>query len=202
MYYLYVIRHGETEWNTEKRFQGRADSELTEKGVKDAQLLNERLLEVEFNRIISSPNNRTMKTAMLVKGDKAVPIETDERLLEMHLGEWQGLRDDEIKKQYPEKYHSYWNEPDSYESIGGENFFDVKNRIANFLLDLEKTKPTGNVLVVTHGVVIKALYLLCKNEAMDQLWNPPFIHGTSLTIIRVQDSIMELCLEACIEHCS
>jgi len=202
LYYLYVIRHGETEWNTEKRFQGRLDSELTEKGKTDALHLRERLLEIDFQRIISSPSNRTMKTAMLVKGEKATPLETDERLMEIHLGEWQGLREEEIKGNYPKKYHSYYNDPASYGSLGGESFFDVNNRLTNFLLDLENTKPTGNVLVITHGVVIKALYLLCRNEGVENIWKPPFIHGTSLTIIRVHDGVMELCLEACTKHCS
>lgn len=202
MYHLYVIRHGETEWNTENRFQGRLDSNLTAKGEKDAQLLGERLKEVDFQKIISSPSNRTMKTARFVKGEKNLPIETDERLLEMDLGEWQGLKEEEIKKQDPERFEAFWNNPTLYESIDGENFSDVKKRVAEFLLDLDKTKPTGNVLVVTHGVVVKALYLLCKNESVEHLWNPPFIHGTSLTIIRVENSKFTLQTEACTKHCS
>ncbi|WP_409975392.1 histidine phosphatase family protein [Bacillus sp. Bva_UNVM-123] len=122
--------------------------------------------------------------------------------MEIDLGEWQGLREEEIKSRNPEEFHAYWNEPSSFESIGGESFMDVKRRISEFLLELEQTKPTGNILVVTHGVVIKALYLLCRNESIEHIWKPPFIHGTSLTIIRVEAGIMELCLEACTNHCS
>ncbi|WP_409975391.1 histidine phosphatase family protein [Bacillus sp. Bva_UNVM-123] len=76
MYHLYVIRHGETEWNTEKRFQGRLDSDLTDKGKTDAKELSERLKEIEFERIISSPSKRTMETAKFVKGEKTTNVET------------------------------------------------------------------------------------------------------------------------------
>ena len=202
MYQLYVIRHGETEWNTEKRLQGRLDSNLTAKGEKDAKLLGDRLKEVEFQKIISSPSNRTMKTARLVSGERKVPIETDERLMEIDLGEWQGLKEEEIKKRDPERFEAFWHNPALYESIDGESFSDVKERFSEFLLDLDKTKPTGNVLVVTHGVVIKALYLLCRNEPVEQLWDPPFIHGTSLTIIAVENGELKLHTEACTKHCS
>ncbi len=202
LYHLYVIRHGETEWNTEKRLQGRLDSNLTAKGETDAQLLGERLKEIDFQRIISSPSNRTIKTARLVRGERKVSIETDERLMEIDLGEWQGLKEDEIKSRYPEKAEAFWHIPSSYESVDGESFFDVKKRVAAFLEDLDKTKPTGNVLVVTHGIVIKALYLLCRNESVENLWKPPFIHGTSLTIIHVENGELKLHTEACTAHCS
>ncbi|MBS4192539.1 histidine phosphatase family protein [Bacillus sp. FJAT-49705] len=197
---LYFIRHGETEWNVQKRMQGRLDSALTEKGENDARLLGERLSGTVFERIISSPSDRTIKTANLVNQDGTTLIETDRRLMEIDMGDWQGLREDEIEKLYLGQFHAFWNDPAAYKSVGGESFFDVKKRISEFLADLERTVPTGNVLVVTHGVVIKVLYLLCRNAPIEELWNPPFIHGTSLTIIQVQDGKMELLLEGCTEH--
>ncbi|MBY0121182.1 histidine phosphatase family protein [Bacillus sp. S/N-304-OC-R1] len=199
---LYVIRHGETEWNTQKRSQGRLDSALTEKGKEDARLLGERLKETDFQRIISSPSTRTMETAMLVAGNHRTYIETDERLMEIHLGAWQGKVEADIEREYPEQFHAYWNQPESYVGVGGETFLDVKKRIHKFLLELEKTTPNGNVLVVTHGVVIKALYLLCRNAPIEEIWAPPFIHGTCLTVINVQNGKMELLLEGCTAHCS
>ncbi|MEH7123269.1 histidine phosphatase family protein [Bacillus sp. JJ1773] len=198
---LFVIRHGETEWNTQKRMQGRLDSDLTEKGKKDARSLGERLKDTDFVRIISSPSNRTLETAKLVVGERAVAIETDERLMEIHLGDWQGKVEEDIEKEYPDHFHAYWNLPALYESVGGESFSDVKERILEFLLELENATPSGNVLVVTHGVVIKALYLLCRNAPIEEIWNPPFIHGTSLTTIKMQDGKMELILEGCTAHC-
>ncbi|MGM0900757.1 MAG: histidine phosphatase family protein [Bacillota bacterium] len=199
---VYVVRHGETEWNAEKRTQGRLDSKLTEKGKRDADLLGERLKGINFTRIFSSPSKRTMETAKRVKGTRSTPIETDERLYEIDLGAWQGKTEEEIKTQFPEQFHFYWNEPQRFENIHGENFLDVTNRIKDFFNELERKAPTGDVLVITHGVVIKSLYSLCRNAGVEKMWDPPFIHGTSLTIIEIQDGIQKLVLEGCIDHCN
>ncbi|SEM10185.1 probable phosphoglycerate mutase [Mesobacillus persicus] len=199
---VYVVRHGETEWNAEKRTQGRLDSKLTEKGKRDANLLGERLKGVNFTRIFSSPSNRTMETAKRVKGTRSTPIETDERLYEIDLGAWQGKTEEEIKTQYPEQFHFYWNEPQRFENILGENFLDVKKRIEKFFNELERETPTGNLLVITHGVVIKSLYSLCRNADVEKIWDPPFIHGTSLTVIEIHDGVKKIMLEGCISHSS
>ncbi|MBP2242407.1 putative phosphoglycerate mutase [Cytobacillus eiseniae] len=198
---LYFIRHGETEWNTEKRMQGRFDSELTDKGKKDAMRLSERLKDTTFERIISSPSQRAVDTADLVRGKRPIPIETDERLMEIALGAWQGKTEDEIKALFPVQYDLYWHHPSMYENLEGERFIDVMDRVESFLEGLIDSTPSGNVLVVTHGVVLKTLYLICRNTVIDQLWDPPFMHGTSLTIVKFHDGEKELLLEGCMAHC-
>lgn len=198
---VYVARHGETQWNTEMRSQGRLDSALTEKGIKDALSLGDRLKDIDFDRILSSPSGRTVKTAELVKGNRAIQLETDERLMEIDLGVWQGLTQKEIEERDPEAFYAYWNDPSSFRGAKGETFLDVLHRVDEFFADLQKSLSSGNVLVVTHGVVIKALYLLCRKWNIDQIWAPPFIHGTSLTIVRIEEGKMELQLEGCTKHC-
>ncbi|RSD28953.1 histidine phosphatase family protein [Mesobacillus subterraneus] len=202
MLHLYVIRHGETEWNKEKRSQGRLDSALTMKGEEDAILLGERLKDTEFRQIISSPSGRTLDTARLVKGERLIPLITDERLMEIDLGTWQGKTEAEIKSHYPNAFDSYWNQPEAYENEDGETFLQVQQRLLQFLEDLEKKMTEGNVLIVTHGVVIKTLHLLCRNASISQVWDPPYIHGTSLTVLTLSGGKKELKLEACISHWS
>lgn len=200
MIHLYVIRHGETEWNKEKRSQGRLDSSLTEKGKKDARSLGDRLDNTEFCQIISSPSGRTLETARLVKGERMIPLTIDERLMEIDLGAWQGKTEEEVKSLYPEEFDAYWNEPERYKGVGGETFLQVQQRVIEFLKDLEETVTKGNILIVTHGVVMKTLYLLCRNTSLKHLWDPPFIHGTSLTIVSLDVGKKELLLEACVLH--
>ncbi|WLR57273.1 histidine phosphatase family protein [Mesobacillus subterraneus] len=202
MLHLYVIRHGETKWNKEKRSQGRLDSALTHKGIEDARSLGERLKDIEFRQMISSPSSRTLETARLVKNDEQIPLKTDDRLMEIDLGPWQGKTEAEVKELYPEAYDAYWNEPEAYAGEGGETFLKVQSRLMEFLDDLERQGENGNVLIVTHGVVIKTLYLLCRDASINQLWDPPFIYGTSLTILTLRNGKRELQLEACISHCS
>ncbi|WP_226674851.1 histidine phosphatase family protein [Mesobacillus jeotgali] len=202
MIHLYVVRHGETEWNKEKRSQGRLDSALTVKGIDDARSLGERLKDTEFCQIISSPSGRTLETARLIKRERPIPLTTDDRLMEIDLGHWQGKTDSEVKDLYPEAYDAFWNEPEAFAGEGGETFLQVQERLLEFLADLEKKVKEGNVLIVTHGVVLKTLYLICRNASINQLWDPPFVHGTSLTILTSENGKRELQLEACISHYS
>ncbi|MCM3584413.1 histidine phosphatase family protein [Mesobacillus maritimus] len=199
---VYVVRHGETKWNAEKRTQGRLDSELTEKGIRDAKQLGERLRETKFQRVISSPSQRTLQTAKLVNKGRSIPIETDERLYEINLGPWQGKTEEEIKTQYPEQFHAYWNAPALFTNASGESFVDVKERVKDFFLELERNHSSGNILIVTHGVVLKTLYLLCRNAPIDEVWAPPYIHGTSLTVINLENGKQKLLLEGCTKHCN
>ena len=87
---LFLVRHGQTKWNVEKRLQGFLDSDLTELGVFQAEKLGERLSEVEFSKIYVSPRGRTLKTAKLVAGNKENELLTDDRLQEMNFGSLEG----------------------------------------------------------------------------------------------------------------
>ena len=88
---IYLIRHGETPWNTLGRLQGRTDIELNENGIRLAKITGEKLKDVHFDLAIASPLKRAYETAGLVLGDRNIPILTDERIEEISFGEWEGL---------------------------------------------------------------------------------------------------------------
>ena len=111
MLYLYIVRHGETEWNKEGRMQGRLNSNLTPRGKKYAMLLGERLKDTEFAHIISSPSGRTLETVQLIKGNREIPVITDERIMEMNLGSWQGMKQDDLKNLYPNEFEQFLKNP-------------------------------------------------------------------------------------------
>ncbi|MCK6208245.1 histidine phosphatase family protein [Bacillus infantis] len=197
---LYFVRHGETEWNKSGRMQGRLDSNLTEKGLGDAERLREYLREMQFDEIISSPSSRTIQTAEKLAGSSTASIRTDERLMEIHLGQWQGKTGDEIKMLFPEQYGYYWNEPEKFENPEGETFLDVKTRLAGFLQELGASRGTGKILIVTHAVVIKTAVMLANKVTVNEIWEPPFIHGTSLTHMTYRDGELELVLAGDLSH--
>ncbi|MFE8702992.1 histidine phosphatase family protein [Cytobacillus sp. FJAT-54145] len=200
MLYLYVTRHGETEWNVQKRMQGHLDSNLTAEGLLHAELLGKRLASVEFEAVISSPSVRTMQTSEKIIGDRTLPLKKDERLKEIHLATWEGKTHDEIKAMAPNDFDNFWNNPLEFRNDPGESFYDVKSRVETVIKDIEKTYQSGNVLVVSHAVVIKTLLMICKNNTLDTLWDPPFINGTSLSIIKIQNGKMDLILEGDTSH--
>lgn len=197
---LYVTRHGETLWNTEKRLQGWLDSDLTTKGIHNALLLGERLKEVAFQSIYTSPSKRAFETANLIKGDRNEPVIIDENLKEIFLGDGEGKRQEELKAKYPIEYEAFWNTPHLYHATTGESFDQLQERVKQFLNRIITEHTDGNVLIVTHSVFIKVLLAHCKSLPLSQLWALPFIHDTSLTLIEIAESQMNIKLEGCIAH--
>lgn len=201
MLQLYFVRHGETEWNRENRLQGRLDSPLTERGKLQAKLLAERLASETFTAVISSTSGRAVQTAELLIAGRDVPYFTDERLMEIDLGDWQGKTMSEIKESDLSRYDCYYHTPQLFTNDQGEVFDDVKKRVEGVLNDLEERFPSGKLLIVTHGVVVKVLLqLICKNLPVEQLWNPPAIAGTSVTIINSNGGKRELIAQGDIAH--
>ncbi|WP_085991589.1 histidine phosphatase family protein [Oceanobacillus senegalensis] len=200
MLHIYFVRHGETEWNRESRLQGRLDSPLTVKGIQDAKQLGERLKPINFQQIISSPSERAVKTARLLIENRSLPFKTDKRLMEIDLGSWQGKTIKEIRKEDPTTYNQYIHYPHLYDKQDGETIRDVQFRIRCFLKNLEKVYTAGDVLVITHGVVIKVLQSLCKNISLQRVWEPPEIDGTSVTIVQLTNGNKKLLLEGDTSH--
>ncbi|WP_141430636.1 histidine phosphatase family protein [Bacillus sp. 03113] len=197
---LFITRHGETVWNTQKKLQGWKDSDLTEKGIKNALSLGNRLKDIEFQSIYSSPSKRTLMTAKLILGDRKQPILKDDNLREMNLGDWEGLTHDFLQKNDPEDYHAFWNTPHLYIPKSGEGFYQLLERVKDIFRRIVSENDNGNILVVTHTISIKALLSYCKKLPLENLWSPPFIHDTSLTIIEIKDGNIEIILEGDAAH--
>ncbi len=197
---LYITRHGETIWNTEKRLQGWKDSALTENGIENAKLLGERLKDTEFDIIYASPSTRARMTAELIKGDRELIIREEENLREINLGEWEGRTHNDLQEAYPDEYHAFWNTPHLYKTKSGEDFYQLQERVKKMLNRIMEEHEDGNVLLVTHSVFIKALLAHCKNASIEHLWAPPYIHDTSLTIIECDQGNLTIKLEGDISH--
>jgi broad specificity phosphatase PhoE len=165
---IYLLRHGETEWNAERRFQGRLDSPLTGRGVEQAERCGRRLAAVvgKVDAMVASPLGRARQTAEIVHALGAYPaICWDERLAEVSLGCWDGLTDIDIDAGWPgsrdgaSRYDWYFRSPD------GERHDAALARAREWLEGLD-----GTVVAVTHGLVsriARGLYLgLPAEEAL------------------------------------
>lgn len=151
---LYILRHGETFWNLQGKFQGRKDSPLTKKG--QAQAIRQKTLLANIRnlppRIYSSPLGRTVHTARLALGsDKELIL--DNRLQEIDFGEWEGSTREDIRSQINYSFESgIWN----FRSPGGESFEMIFERVQAFLKDLAEP-----AIIVTHGTTSIVLRGLC-----------------------------------------
>lgn len=197
---LYLTRHGETEWNVEKRMQGWQDSPLTEKGKNDAKRLGKRLESIELTAIYTSTSGRAVKTAQLIRGERLIPIYEDEHLREIYLGDWEGKTNEEIMQFDPIAFGQFWNEPHLYSPKRGERFIEVQNRAFTVIEQIIKHHQSGNILIVTHAVVLKSLIARLKNLSLEQLWAPPFMHGTSVTIVQVDNGQFKFIAEGDVSH--
>lgn len=159
MTHIYVTRHGETDWNARSIFRGRADIELNATGQKQAELLADYLKDVEFNAIFCSPLKRALRTAQLITGlHHGIDIETTDDLIDLNYGDWQGVSKDKVKNKYPELYNQWEQEPAQAKIPGGESLGDVRERVSRFINIIVRTYE-GNIMVVSHRVVVKILIL-------------------------------------------
>jgi probable phosphoglycerate mutase len=155
---LLLIRHGETQWNVERRYQGQLDSPLTERGIAQAEAIGRRLAELpEFASapIIASPLGRARRTAEIICANRrSTAFETDDRLREITLGSWDGLFADEIAARSPgllDKHGPYeWY----FHSADGERYDVFEARLASFLHD---ARARSIFVIVAHGVVSRVL---------------------------------------------
>ncbi|WP_068269231.1 histidine phosphatase family protein [Aldersonia kunmingensis] len=156
---LVLLRHGQTEWNADSRMQGQLDTELTELGrtqAKDAALA---LADLPILAIVSSDLQRALDTATALGDVTGLPISTDSRLRETHLGEWQGLVHTEVDERFPGA-RLEWRGDASYAPPGGESRLDVARRalsVVHELLDTEFEADGSVAVLVAHGGVIAAL---------------------------------------------
>lgn len=197
---LFLTRHGQTKWNVEKRFQGSMDSSLTELGIKQAELLSHRLAHEKFDIIYSSHLQRAYKTAEIIKNNRDVKIIKDENLAEMKLGEWEGLKHDDILEKYSKEYELFWNKPHLFEASSGEGYDDLKKRAIASIEKIIKENDGKNVLIVTHTVVIKQIMAYFEERPLEKLWDPPYIHPTSLSLIEIDKNAVEIKMHADISH--
>ncbi|WP_410982278.1 phosphoserine phosphatase 1 [Bacillus cereus] len=184
---LYVTRHGETEWNIAKRMQGRKNSNLTEKGMLQAKQLGERIKDIPLHAIYSSPSGRTMHTAELIKGERSIPIIADEHFYEINMGSWEGQMLADLEAQYPEEVHVFWNEPHRFCSTSGENFYDVHSRVMEGVSLLLEKHSGQNILIVSHAAAAKLLVGHFAGLSVEQVWDDPFMHSASLSVIEFEE---------------
>ena len=180
------MRHGESTWNHEHRIQGHLDPPLSGEGRRQAELVGHRLAGRTFTGFYSSDLLRSFETSTIVAAAIGVEPQPDPSLREIFLGEWEGLRTDEIANRFPAAWASWIDEPDWDLVPGGEGAARFEARVAAGLDQIVARHPHGDVLVVTHGGVIQiALHRIVGKPSRGLF---PFkIQNASLTLIERRD---------------
>jgi len=161
---IILVRHGETEWNVGNIFRGRADVELNQTGIKQAEFLGEYLTDLEVDAIYSSPLKRALKTAEMIAGYHNLDIEITDALIDLDFGEWQGLPREEVQDKYKDLYAQWINSPEQAKMPSGEGLGDVRERAVGLVNDVV-TRYKGTVVLASHRVVNKVL--ICALLGLD-----------------------------------
>ena len=166
---LYVVRHGESVFNTEGRYGGIIDTPLTPKGLEQAKQLAEKLNEIVFEVIITSSLTRARQTAEIIKEIFNIPLVVSDEFRERNLGVYGGLTTEEIMEKYPSLWERnctrQWNDAPT----NGETYQQFDERAVKALLNLEKEYSTQSVLLVTHGYVSRIINRHYKNLLFDEM---------------------------------
>lgn len=188
---LYIMRHGETDWNKERRLQGQADIPLNASGRKIACESSEGMRHLMFDVAYTSPLVRAKETAKLVIGMRNIPLQVDERLKEMSFGPYEGLCCARDNWEIPDKgFENFFFAPDRYQPPeGADSFKTVIDRVSLFIEEVVRTQPPEcNILVVGHGVVVGAFLAIAENRPIAEFWQDRVQKNCAVNIFDVEEN--------------
>lgn len=162
---LCIVRHGETDWNAQRRIQGQIDIPLNDTGRQQAAATAEGLIGQTFAAIYSSDLQRAHDTAAATAGRLGLPVKVEAGLRERHYGEFQGLTQDEIKARAD--YERYINRDTSFAFGNGESLAGFAERIKNTLNMLAQQHGGEDILIFAHGGVLDVIYRIATHRPLE-----------------------------------
>lgn len=172
-----LARHGETNWNLERRAQGQLNISLNVKGFAQAEALARELADEAFDHIYSSDLKRALQTAAPLASHRRLPIRQRAGLREKHDGAWQGLTIADIEKRHPEELALYRQRRLDFVIPGGESLEQFFARVAAELNDIAARHPGETLLVVAHAGVLDIAYRLATGLALGEKRDRPAVNG-------------------------
>jgi probable phosphoglycerate mutase len=161
---ILLVRHGETDWNLERRVQGHSDQPLNATGRAQAQALADELADEPIDAVYSSDLARAHETARLVAATHGLPVVVLPELREKDFGTWEGLTDDEVRVRFPDASPGgRWGDGETYEQMS--------SRVVAALQRIASQHPDGRVLVVAHGGPVRAVLLHCQADREARIAN-------------------------------
>jgi broad specificity phosphatase PhoE len=167
---ILLARHGETVYNVEGRWQGQSDSPLTERGRAQARELARALSAETIAAVYSSDLGRASSTAAEVAGMHGLEVVSDERLREIHVGEWTGLGRAEIETAFPGGLRAWATRPSQYVLPGGEAIQSAQRRALAFFNERMRFHHGETVVVISHGAIGQAILVQAMGGTVEDLW--------------------------------
>ena len=193
---IFLVRHGETEWNRQRRLQGRTDIPLNDTGLAEARRAARALQDVSFDRIFTSPLQRARKTAEIIRGSREIPITEEPTLIEVSFGVGEGIstgRSVNLASSETEAIRTavlrFFRDPGHYEPVAGaESIAEVKARALAFLDVLRPMEGScGRVLVTAHGGIIRAILDVIEELPDEDFWHGALLPNCGAAVAELRD---------------
>ena len=195
---IYFVRHGETDWNKERKIQGQVDIPLNEFGRHLARETAKGLRDVPFDVCFTSPLGRARETAQIILQGRDVPILEDKRILEMNFGVLEGKCCSKEGWDVPDSFQMFFDDPVHYQAPeGGEDFQAVRKRTGDFLnwLFAQEQYRDSTVLVTTHGAAMAGLLNNLKKKPLAEYWGVGVLKNCGVTEVEVTDGRIDIISE-------
>ena len=184
---LYLIRHGTTGANLENRFAGRSPEPLHPTGIKQIQAVGAELDSRNITRIVCGPLPRTRQTAEILRKNLNIPVTVSDGLTEINIPHWDGLTKQEIRDTFGDEYPTWLNSPDCFALPGCETIAEVQERSLQALKTIVTDEPAGNLLIVSHLIVIRCLVLYFKDIPLQDFRKVKIDNGS---VVRLTENTM------------
>lgn len=190
---LYLIRHGETEWNLQCRYQGQSNVPLNQTGIQQAHKIAGRLSKEEIHAIYSSDLVRARETAEQIAQPHNLKITTDARWRELSFGDWEGLTYIEIQMKMPDELALWESDFTKYAPPHGETLTWLAGRVLSAFDELRSLHAEQTIIIVSHGGPLQILLCHALGISFQRHWQFPILQ-TALSVLSVytEGAILEL----------
>jgi broad specificity phosphatase PhoE len=168
---LILIRHGETDWNIEGRYQGQSNVPLNSTGRQQTEELARKLRHEVLDAIFSSDLARAQQTAELISQINGAPLFLDRRLREIHQGEWEGMLFDDIRSRYKKAFEERLRDPLQVAPPGGETVGQLRERVLEAIDEIVTHYPHSSVAIVSHGLSLAIIKVHYNRLAIETVWD-------------------------------
>ena len=203
---LYIVRHGETDWNRERRVQGHTDIPLNDYGRLLAGQTAEGMKDIRIDMAYTSPLSRAKETAQIILRGREVPLISEERIKELSFGNYEGLCcSGEHREPGSDEFNRFFTDTKNYvPPKGGETIQALYERTGDFLREMREREEQfkhKNVLVSTHGAAMNALLNRIKgNLSVEEFWRDEVPPNCAGTMVEIKDGEMKIIREGVIFH--
>lgn len=187
---IYIVRHGETLWNKDKRLQGHTDIVLNDYGRELARKTGDALMNTKIDVIYSSPLQRAYETATLIRNGRSIEIRTDDRLMELNFGCYEGQNFPELIQNKDLTFQYFFRQPELYvPAPDGETLEHLIARAGNFMQEVIEPLADSceRVMIVAHGALNKAIMCYIKKHGTEHFWSGGLQQNCNVIIVDYTD---------------